>query len=65
MLVLIDTHKFGTRRSLNQNRTINQSPKSYNAPVRYPTISHSEQKYANVCSEWCIVTYRTGSLWDL
>ena len=26
---------------------------------------HSEQKYAHFCSEWCIVGYGRGALWDL
>ena len=38
---------------------------SYNASVPYPTIHHSEQKYVHFCSEWCIVRYGTGALWDL
>ena len=44
---------------------INQSYKSYNAPVAYPTMHHSEQKCSHFCSEWCIVGYGTGALWDL
>ena len=39
--------------------------KSHNAPVPYPTMHHSEQKCAHFCSEWCIVGYGTGALWDL
>ena len=39
--------------------------KSHNAPVPYPTMHHSEQKYAHFCSEWCIVGYGTGAVWDL
>ena len=35
-----------------------------NAPVLYPTIHHSEKKCAHCCSEWCIVRYGTGALWD-
>ena len=39
--------------------------KSHNAAVPYPTMHHSEQKCAHFCSEWCIVGYGTGALWDL
>ena len=39
--------------------------KSQNAPVPYPTILYSEQKCAHFCSEWSIVGYVTGALWDL
>ena len=28
-------------------------------------MSHSEQKCAHFCSEWSIVAYGTGALWDL
>ena len=28
-------------------------------------MHHSEQKCAYFCSEWCIVGYGTGTLWDL
>ena len=42
-----------------------QIHKSHHAPVLYPTMHHSEQKYARFVSEWCIVGYRTGALWDL
>ena len=38
---------------------------SHNAPVPHPTVHHSEQKCAHFCSEWCIVGYGTGALWDL
>ena len=38
---------------------------SHNAPVPHPTMHHSEQKCAHFCSEWCIVGYGTGALWDL
>ena len=41
------------------------SHKSHNAPDPYPTMHHSEQKYPHFCSEWCIVGYGTGPLWDL
>ena len=44
---------------------INQSHKSLNAPVPYPTVHHAELKCAHFCSEWCIVGYETGALWDL
>ena len=29
------------------------------------TMHHSEQKCTHFCSEWCIVEYGTGALWDL
>ena len=51
--------------SLNQVSTIEQIHKSHNAPIPYPMMHHSEQKYAHFCSEWCIVGYGTGALWDL
>ena len=44
---------------------LNQSHKSHNAPVPCPIIHHSEQKCVHFCSEWCIVGYGTGVLWDL
>ena len=39
--------------------------KSHNSPIPYVTMYHSEQRYAHFCSEWCIVVYGTGALWDL
>ena len=39
--------------------------KSHKAPLLYPIIHHSEQKYAHFCSEWYIVGYGTSALWDL
>ena len=33
--------------------------------VPYPTMHQLEQKCAHFCSEWCIVGYVTGALWDL
>ena len=36
--------------------------KSHNAPVLYPTMPHSEQKCAHICSELCTVAYGTGAL---
>ena len=39
--------------------------KSHNAPVPYPTMLHSEQKYAHFCSEWSIMGYGTSAFWDL
>ena len=39
--------------------------KSHNASVPCPTMHHSEQKCTHFCSEWCIVGYGTGELWDL
>ena len=44
---------------------IDQIHESHNAPVPHPTVHHSEQKCAHFCSEWCIVGYGTGALWDL
>ena len=38
-------------------QTIDQFHKSRRAPVPYPTIPHSEQKYAHFCSGWSIVGY--------
>ena len=38
--------------------------KSHAAPAPYPTMHHSEQKCAHFCSEWCIVEYGAGALWD-
>ena len=42
-----------------------QSHKSHNAPVSYPTMQHSGQKCAHFCSEYCTVGYGTGALRDL
>ena len=36
-----------------------------NAPVPYPTMLLSEQKCAHFCSEWSIMGYGTGALWNL
>ena len=47
------------------NHTTGLIHKSHNAPVPYPTMHHSEQKCAHFGSEWCIVGYETGTLWDL
>ena len=44
---------------------INLIHKSQNAPVRYPTMLHSEQKCAHFYPEWSIMGYRTGAFWDL
>ena len=44
---------------------IDQFHKSHNALIPYPTIHDSEQKCAHFSSEWCIVGYVTGALWDL
>ena len=38
---------------------------SHNVPFPDPTIHHSEQKCAHFCSEWWIVGFGTGALWDL
>ena len=45
--------------------TVDQSHISHNAPVPYPTMHYSEHKCAHFCSEWCIVGYGTGALWDM
>ena len=50
---------------MGQVNPVEESPNSHNAPVSYPTIHHSEQKCAHFCSEWCIVGYGTGALWEL
>ena len=42
--------------------TIDQSHKSHNITVPYPTLHHSEQKFAYICSKWCIVWYETDAL---
>ena len=47
-----------------RNHAIDQSHKSHNAPVPYPMMLHSEQKCAHFCSEWYIMGYGTGALWD-
>ena len=47
------------------NKNKKQCHKSQNAPVRYPTVLHSEQKCAHFCSELGIVGYGTGAFWDL
>ena len=44
---------------------IDQSHRSHDALLPYPTTHHSEQKCAHLCSEWCIVGCGTGALWDL
>ena len=31
----------------------------------YTKMHHSEQKYADFCSEWCTVRYETSALWNL
>ena len=43
---------------------MHHSHKFNNTPVPNPTIHHSEQKCAHFCSEWCIVWYGTGALWE-
>ena len=42
-----------------------QSHKSHIAPDPYPTMHQSEQKCVHFCSEWYIVGYGPGGLWDL
>ena len=41
-----------------------QYHKSHNALAPYPTILHSEKKYAHFRSECYIVGYWTGAFWD-
>ena len=50
---------------LAQSTAIDQSLKSHNATLPYPTMHHPKKKCTHVCSEWCIVGYGTGVLWDL
>ena len=42
-----------------------QYHKSNSAPIPYPTMHHSEHKYAHNHSQSCIAGYQTGALWDL
>ena len=62
-----DTHPsltiLGTKEA--QTPAIDLNHKSQTAPVPYPTMLHSEQKCAHFCSEWSIVGYGTGAVWDL
>ena len=44
---------------------IDQFHKSNNTPIPYPTMHHSEQKCDHFCSEWCIMGYEMGVLWEL
>ena len=46
------------------HETREQFHKFHNAPVSYSTMHHSEQSCAHFCSEWCIVGYGIGGLWD-
>ena len=39
--------------------------KYHNDPVPYPTMHHSGQKCAYLCSEWYVVEYGTDALRDL
>ena len=48
-----------------KDQQTDQSHKSQNISFPYPTKHHSEQKCAHFCSEWCIVRYGPGALWDL
>ena len=48
-----------------QNIVIDQTQKSQNTFVPYPTMQHPEQKCAHFCSDGFIVGYRTDALWVL
>ena len=48
-----------------ETAAIYQSHKPHNAPVTHPATHHSEQKCAHFCSEWYILGYESGALWDL
>ena len=50
---------------LQNHLTINQFYKSHKARDPQPTMHHSEQKCEHKCSEWCIVGFGIGALWDL
>ena len=50
---------------LSVSSLIDQSHKSNSAPFPYHSMHHSEKKCAHFYSEWCIVRYGTGALWDL
>ena len=39
--------------------------KSQNGPDIYPTMRQSEQKWVHFSSEWSIMGYETGAIWDL
>ena len=59
-------HFTGTRGNrLKYRWIIRQYRKSHDSPAPYPTIYHSEQKWGCLCSEWCVVWYGAGALWDL
>ena len=49
--------------SMGTRSLIDQSHKSRNAPVSYPTMYNSEQKCAHFYSEWSIVGYGAGAFW--
>ena len=53
------------KRNPGKQQQIEQSNKSHNVPVPYPTMHHSEQKCVHFCFDLCIVGYGTGALWDL
>ena len=63
---LFETGQFYPYRSgsLHWHQAIDLIHKSQNSPVPYPTMLHSEQKCAHLCSEWSIVEYETGAFWD-
>ena len=45
--------------------TVDPIKKFQNALVSYPTMLNSEQKRTHFCSEWSIVGYGIGALWDM
>ena len=53
--------------TLSQEEIVVLDPNCLTNPTVYlpnPTIHHSGQKCAYLCSEWCIVGCGTGALWD-
>ena len=53
----IDTYEKGDH--------LDQSHKSHNPSVPYPKMHFSEQKCSHFCSEWGIMGYGPGALWDM
>ena len=47
------------------DKTMDQFHQTQNAHVPHPTLLHTEQKCAHLCSEWSIVGYATGAFWEL
>ena len=70
ILCIIGTHvhsrsSFRITKEMKQYRRIYDIHKSQNAPIRHPTMHHSAQNYAQLCSEQYIVGYGTGTFGDL